>query len=488
MIVVAGLYALATLALVAFGLSLGVLAGVRALRAPRTVARPTPPAWPDVLVQVPVYNEPPAVVARALDAIAALDYPGGLAVQLLDDSTDASTAANAEACATLAARGVPTEHLQRDARAGFKAGALANGLAASGAPLVAIFDADFTPHPSFLRRTVPALLADDELAFVQARWTHPRADRTLLGRVQAALLDLHFVVEQGGRDRAGWPLAFNGTAGVWRRAAIDAAGGWSGDTLAEDLDLALRAHLAGWRARLLDDVEAPADLPPTLDAWRSQQRRWLKGTSEVRRALWGRVLRSSLGAWDRASMSVQLAMPLTIPALLTVILLHPVLAWAHATGSGPGDLYFAALSAGYAALGGAVLAHSVAQRFLHPDAWIRRTLARLPLVLAAPLALVVPGTLAAFEAGLGRRTPFVRTPKGALRQPARVRWPELALAVYSALGALALAEAGAWGPLLFQSLFVVGLAGVARAASTGAPAARSAPSLRPVAAASARGI
>ena len=488
MIVAAGLYALATLALVAFGLSLGVLASVRALRPPRPVACPAPEAWPDVLVQVPVYNEPPAVVARALDAVAALDYPGGLAVQLLDDSTDASSSANAETCARLAARGVAVEHLRRRARDGFKAGALANGLATSSAPLVALFDADFTPRPSFLRRTVPALLADDELAFVQARWTHPLADQTRLGRVQAALLDLHFVVEQGGRDRAGWPLAFNGTAGVWRRAAIDAAGGWSGDTLAEDLDLALRAHLAGWRARLLDDVEAPADLPPTLDAWRSQQHRWLKGTSEVRRALWGRVLRSSLRLRDRASISVQLAMPLTIPALLTVIVLHPALAWAHATGRGPGDLYFAALSAGYAALVGAVVAHSVAQRFLHPASWGRRTLARLPLVLAAPLALVVPGTLAALEAALGRRTPFVRTPKGARRQPARVRWPELALAAYSGAGALALAGVGAWGPLLFQSLFVIGLAGVARTSSTGDAASRSAPSLRPVAAASARGI
>ena len=488
MIVVAGLYALATLALVAFGLSLGVLASVRALRAPRPVARPTPEAWPEVLVQVPVYNEPPAVVARALAAIAAIDYPGRIAVQLLDDSTDASPAANAATCASLAARGLAIEHRRRRARDGFKAGALAGGLAASDAPLVAIFDADFAPHPSFLRRTVPALLAADDRAFVQARWTHPDADRTLLGRVQAALLDLHFVVEQGGRDRAGWPLAFNGTAGVWRRAAIDAAGGWSGDTLAEDLDLALRAHLAGWRARLLDDVEAPADLPPTLDAWRSQQRRWLKGTSEVRRKLWGRVLGSSLRLRDRVSLSVQLAMPLTIPALLTVILLHPVLAWAHATGQGPGDLYFAALSAGYAALGGAVVAHSVAQRFLHPETWGRRTLARLPLVLAAPLALVVPGTLAAVEAGLGRRTPFVRTPKGALRQPARVRWPELALAAYSAGGALALADAGAWGPLAFQCLFVIGLAGVSRTSSAAAPAPRSVASLRPVATATARGI
>lgn len=465
MILAAGLYALATLVLVAFGISLGVLATLRTVRTDsRPVVRETPPPgepWPDVVVQIPVYNEPPAVVARALASIAAQDYPGLLRVQLLDDSTDGSQAANASSCLALRAEGIAIDHRMRDARDGYKAGALAAGLEASEAPLVAIFDADFSPQPDFLSRTVPALLANDELAFVQARWTHPNADRTLLGRVQAALLDLHFIVEQGGRDRAGWPIVFNGTAGVWRRAAITDAGGWNGDTLAEDQDLALRAHLAGWRARLLDDVEAPADLPATLDAWRTQQHRWLKGTSEVRRSLWNRVLRSSLRPVEKLSVTAQLAMPFTIPALLTIILLHPVLAWAHAVGEGPGDLFFAALGAGYAALVGAVLAHGVVQRTLHPEAWLRRTVVRLPLVFAAPLGLVVPGTLALIEAQLGRRTPFVRTPKVAAVQRARIRWPEVLLALASAWGAFALADAGAWGPLLFQSLFVLGLGAVA---------------------------
>ena len=482
MIVVAGLYALATLVLVAFGISLGVLATLR-VRVPRPVARAVlapDDAWPDVVVQVPVYNEPPALVARALAAIAAQDYPGGLHIQLLDDSTDGSRAANATTCDALASRGVAIEHRVRTSRDGYKAGALAAGLAASDAPLAAVFDADFGPQPDVLLRSVPALLADPELAFVQARWTHPDADRTLLGRVQAALLDLHFVVEQGGRDRAGWPIVFNGTAGVWRRAAIEAAGGWSGDTLAEDQDLSLRAHLAGWRARLLDDVEVPADLPPTLDAWRTQQHRWLKGTSEVRRALWGRVLRSSMRRRDKVSVSAQLAMPFTIPALLTVLLLHPVLAWAHATGTGPGDLFFAALGAGYLALVGAVLAHGVVQRALYPEAWLRRTVVRLPLVFAAPLGLVVPGTLALLEAQLGRRTPFVRTPKSASVPRARVRWPEAVLAAASAMGAVALAGVGAWGPLLFQSLFVVGLGAVAWTGPAGEGSVEPAPHARQI--------
>lgn len=460
MSVLAGLYAFATLVLVAFGVSLGVLATLRATR-DRPVERIEPATWPDVLVQVPIYNEPPSVVARVLTSLARQAYSGQLHIQLLDDSTDGSQIANAATCDALATRGRVIEHRTRPSREGYKAGALAAGLAASDAPLVAVFDADFSPQPDFLHHTVPALLAEDELAFVQAQWIHPGADATLLGRVQAALLDLHFVVEQGGRDRIGWPIMFNGTAGVWRRIAIEEAGGWNGDTLAEDQDLALRAHLAGWRARLLDDVEAPADLPPTLDAWRTQQHRWLKGTSEVRRALWSRVLRSALTRREKLSVSAQLAMPFTIPALLTIIVLHPVLAWAHAVGIGPGDLFFAALGTGYVALVGAVLAHSVVQRTLHPDMWLRRTVMRLPLVFAAPLGLVIPGTLALLEAQIGRRTPFVRTPKGDLPHRMHIRWPEALLALTSAVGAVALAMVGAWGPLLFQSLFVCGLGAVA---------------------------
>lgn len=479
MIVLASLYAFATLVLVAFGLSLGVLAILRTVRE-RPVKRIETCEWPAVLVQVPVYNEPPTVVADALASIAAQDYPGQVRIQLLDDSTDGSRAANAATCDALVRPTLQIEHRTRASREGFKAGALAAGLARSEAPLVAVFDADFTPRSDFLRRTVPALLADDALAFVQARWAHPDADRTLLGRVQAALLDLHFVVEQGGRDRAGWPIVFNGTAGVWRRAAIDSAGGWHGDTLAEDQDLSLRAHLAGWRGRLLEDVETPASLPSTLDAWRTQQRRWLKGTSEVRRKLWSRVLGSRLRRSEKASVTAQLLMPWTIPALLLVILLHPVLAWVHAIGRGPGDVFFATLGIGYAALGGAVLAHAVMQRALHPTKWLRRTVTRLPLVFAAPLGLVVPGTLALLEAQLGHPTPFVRTPKGIHAPSVRLRWPEAMLAITSAVGAVALANVGAWGPVLFQSLFVVGLGAAAWTGPAGPLRTRSAPRTQPV--------
>lgn len=458
---VVGLYALATAVLVGLGLHAFVLAVVRSVRPRRPLPEAEPPAeWPAVVVQIPVYDEPTRLVARALDAATALDYPGRVEVQLLDDSPPASRRANAALCAERRTLGV--RHLSRDVRDGFKAGALAHGLAHTDAPLAAIFDVDFRPAPDTLRRLVPALLADAGLAFVQAMWTHPEADATALGRAQAAILDLHFAVEQTGRDRAGLPLVFNGTAGVWRVAAIEAAGGWQGDTLAEDLDLALRAQTAGWRARLAEDARVPADLPPTVAAWRRQQARWAKGLAEVARKDLGRVWSSGLGLRARLAATAHTALSLSLPSLLTVILLHPVVASAQALGLGPGRSVFAALGAGYVALAGLVVAHVVAQRALYPTTW-RRRLSHVPLTLLAPLVLVVPASRGVAEAVLGRRTPFLRTPKGGGGggEPAGA---EVALAAYAIAGAVALVGLGAWGALAFQGLLAVGLVGVVIAA------------------------
>ena len=449
MLVVVVLYALASAFLVAVGLHLGVLAGVRATRPARPVPTEQPPVWPPVLVQVPVYNEPPALVARVLDAVGQTAYAGPVRVQLLDDSTDGSAADNAGTCA---ARGV--EHVRRGSREGFKAGALAAGLGRSDAPFAAVLDVDFVPPPDFLTRTVGALVADGGLAFAQARWVHPEAEATALGRVQAAVLDVHFAVEQGGRDRAGLPIAFNGTAGTWRTAAIRDVGGWHGDTLAEDLDLALRAQLGGWRARLLHDLTVPATLPPTLAAWRVQQTRWTKGGVEVGRKLLGRVWRSGLPLVTRVAVTMQTLVALALPALLTIVLLHPWVAVGQAVGAAPA-VVMQALSAGYLALGGVLFAHAVAQRAIYPATW-RRRLARVPLVLAAPLALVGPASRGVAEALAGRRSPFVRTPKDGRGGPARVPLADLALALYSVGGAVAVGAAGAWAALPFQAILAVG--------------------------------
>ena len=482
-------YAVATFVLAGLGLHAGVLAALRLRRPPRPLPRADGAPWPPVVVQLPVYDEPPALVARALDAALALEARGPVEVQLLDDSPRAGRLANAALCAERRGRaerrGVALRHLPRADRAGFKAGALAHGLASAGRParpaggdlrlpsgdprlpggdlrLAAVFDVDFRPAPDTLLRLVPALLADPGLAFVQAVWAHPGADATALGRAQGAVLDLHFAVEQAGRDRAGLPLTFNGTAGVWRAAAIEAAGGWHGDTLAEDLDLALRAQVAGWRARLAEDVRVPADLPATVAAWRRQQARWAKGLAEVGRKMTGRVWRSDLGLAARAEATVLAALSLSLPSLLVVCVLHPAVAFAGATGVGPGAGAYAALGAGWVGLVGLVAAHVVAQRALYAGAGVRR-LGRLPLVLAAPLALVVPATWAVLEAARGVQTPFERTPKTDRPAPTgHEGGAEAALAVYSALGLVALAAAGAWAGAAFQLVLAVGFAGAAR--------------------------
>ena len=427
-------YALAALVLAGLGLHALALAAVRVWRPARPLPRQAPAAgaWPDVVVQLPVYAEPPVLVSRALDAARAQDYPGRVEVQLLDDSPGPARAANAALCAARDAPDRPVRHLARAGRDGFKAGALAWGLAHTGAPFAAVFDVDFRPAPNVLRQLVPALLADTSLAFVQAVWTHSDAERTALGRAQSAVLDLHFAVEQAGRDRAGLPLVFNGSAGVWRTAAVRAAGGWQGDTLAEDFDLALRAQAAGWRARLAEDVRVPADLPPTPAAWRRQQARWAKGLVEVARKGLGVAWRSGLGLRARLALTAHAALGLSLPSLLLVVLLHPVVAGAEALGLGPGPGVFAVLGAGYAALAGVVAAHAVAQRALYPDGW-RRRLAWLPVVLLAPLGLAVPAARAVAEAARGRRTPFARTPKGPAAG-AGSGAAEAALAAYSLTG------------------------------------------------------
>ena len=458
----AALYALATAVLVVQGLRLGGLALGRRFARARPPRRATPEtwprsAWPRVCVQVPVYNEP-AVVARAVDAACAMRYPD-LEVQLLDDSTDRTRTLGARAVARAQARGVRATHLTRESRDGYKAGALAAGLAHTTAPLVAVLDADFVPDPGWLERAVPALLGDPALAFVQCRWGHRNADHSWLTRAQAAILDLHFGVEQAGRHRLRRVLPFNGTAGIWRREAIEAAGGWSGATLAEDLDLALRAHVAGWRGAFLESETVDADLPETPAAWHRQQARWAKGMTEVLRLRGRALLGSALSVREKAWALLDVSAPMAYPALLVAILLHPVLAVLAATERGPGATYFALLGLGWLGLGGVLLAHAVAQR--DRTAPLARRLADVGLGLAAPVSLALVGTRAVAEAVVGRRTAFARTPKGIREGDGEHAWGERALAVYSLGLGVVLAAMGAWAPFAFQGVFALSLAVVA---------------------------
>lgn len=251
--------------------------------------------WPRVTVQLPIFNEM-YVAERLIDAVSKLDYPRHrLEIQVLDDSTDETRELVAVRVAALVAEGFDICHLHRDERTGFKAGALAAGCQVAKGELLAVFDADFVPSTDFLRRSVPHF-QDAQVGMVQARWGHLNREYSLLTRVQAILLDGHFVVEHAARHSSGCFFNFNGTAGIWRRQAITEAGGWDHDTLTEDLDLSYRAQLSGWKFVYLPDLVVPAELPAEINAYKSQQHRWAKGSVQTGRKLLGRVLRAPL-AW-----------------------------------------------------------------------------------------------------------------------------------------------------------------------------------------------
>jgi cellulose synthase/poly-beta-1,6-N-acetylglucosamine synthase-like glycosyltransferase len=300
--------ALILIAVSFLSIQLIMLAWVRLFRAQPKVAMAamTDAELPHVLVQLPVCNEGPLALRVAM-AACALDWPKDrLTIQLLDDGSQENHLALAASLAGRIPDGVNLQLLRRGDRKGFKAGNLAFGLAHCDAPFVAIFDADFVPAPDFLRRTVPALVADAGLCFVQARWGHNNRNTNWLTRVQGVLLDSHFAVEQEARFRAGLPMSFNGTAGVWNRLAIEQAGGWTGDTLTEDLDLSMRCVMQGWRSAMLPEIEVPGELPQTAAAWRAQQARWTKGHAQCARKLLPQIWASAMPFWQKTAMTAQM--------------------------------------------------------------------------------------------------------------------------------------------------------------------------------------
>ena len=410
---------------------------------------------PRVLVQVPLYNEG-ELVRRALAAIVALDWPRErLEVQVLDDSSDGSEALSRAAVAEAAAAGLDIQLIHRTRRTGYKAGALAAGLGRSSAELVAIFDADFEPAPDFLRRTAAGLAADPRLAFCQTRWGHANRGASLLTRAQARLLDGHFRVEQEARARLGLPIPFNGTCGLWRRAAIEDAGGWQGDTLTEDLDLSLRAQLRGWRAAYLGDLEVPGTLPESARAWRTQQFRWTKGFLQCALKLLPRVWASALlPTWQKPLVTLQLLQPMAFPIGLACTLAGlPFIAGAAVAGPGLAAQAVATSVIGILGTLGFMLAGTVAHT--------RRGAPREAVAaLFLSTGLLLSNARAAAEALLGHRSEFVRTPKSpGLAAPAS-RSGVMELAAGLGLLAFVLAEhpvSAVYLTLVIGGLVILGL-------------------------------
>ena len=289
-----------SLLLFAFGLNLFYLT-VRAARLqPRPAPREVASRDARVCVQLPVYNER-YVAQRVLDATCAIEWPRDrFEVQVLDDSNDETVQIVADRVAYWRRNGIAVEHVRRNSRKGFKAGALAHGLGRTSAEFVAIFDADFVPTPDFLTRTIGSF-DDPRVAFVQARWGHLDEGYSWFTRLQALFIDFHFLVEQAVRFTSGYFVNFTGSAGVWRRAAIDDAGGWTATTLTEDLDLSYRAQLRGWTASFVEDLVVPEELPVSIDAYRHQQSRWATGSFQCAFRLLRPVWRSS----NRAAVKIQ---------------------------------------------------------------------------------------------------------------------------------------------------------------------------------------
>jgi len=273
---------------------------------------------PFITLQLPVYNEK-YVILRLLESAAKLNYPSSkLEIQILDDSTDETTEIIRNFINTQTSIHV-FSHVRRSDRFGFKAGAMAYGLKEAKGEFIAIFDADFVISPDFLEQVVP-YFSDQSVGVVQTKWKHLNESYSLLTRAQAIMLNTHFSIEQLGRSSAHGFINFNGTAGVWRRACIDDAGGWHADTLTEDLDLSYRAQIKKWRFEYLFDVGSPAELPITFEAYRTQQHRWSKGAAECVRKNWGLLWQSKvplkakiLGSFHLLNSSVYL---LIIPLVL----------------------------------------------------------------------------------------------------------------------------------------------------------------------------
>lgn len=472
---IATLYALAMLVLLVYGVNLLWLAATYARKEtliPGSVPDPdavsVPDAsWPIVTVQLPLYNEA-FVAERLIDACAALNYPKQrLEIQVLDDSTDTTTDIVARRVVYWQKRGLDMLHIRRNNREGYKAGALQNGLRLARGTFIAIFDADFLPMPDFLPRMLPHF-DHPQVGMVQARWAHLNADTSLLTQIQAFGLDAHFAVEQYVRNRAACFMNFNGTAGIWREACIQDAGGWESDTLAEDLDLSYRAQLRGWQFRYIADVSVPAELPETMQALRTQQFRWTKGAAETAKKLLGALWRSDQPRRVKWEGSLQLTAHVVFPFLLLAALLHAPLLYLEQTNQGPGELYFALLGFGLIGFLGFFLAQLFAQRALYPD-WANRSLF-FPVFMAGSTGLALNNTIALWEALRGKRSAFVRTPKVrpqahssntlALRYHAKrlpvVVWLEALLALYCFAGLAMIIYFGEWAAVPFQLLFAVG--------------------------------
>jgi cellulose synthase/poly-beta-1,6-N-acetylglucosamine synthase-like glycosyltransferase len=366
-----------------------------------------PENLPRVTIQLPLFNEY-YVVERLIDAVCNIEYPKDLLeVQVLDDSTDDTVELAQKLVEDYSNRGFDIKYIHRTNRQGYKAGALKEGLEIAQGEFVAIFDADFVPKKDFLMKTIPHF-KDDNVGMVQTRWEHLNEDYSFLTRSQALALDGHFVIEQQVRNKAGFFINFNGTAGVWRKSTIIDAGNWQPDTLTEDLDLSYRAQLRGWRFVFLNDVTSPAELPADINGLKTQQFRWTKGAVETAKKILPKVLKAKLPLKIKLESFVHLTSNIVFPFIMLVAILNiPLVIIKNQIGGYDG--YYTLMSVFVLASVSTFLFYMYAQRAIHLD-W-RKRLLLFPVFLAGSMGFAVNNTKAVLEALFNKKTGFARTPK-----------------------------------------------------------------------------
>ncbi|HUR30528.1 MAG TPA: cellulose synthase family protein [Saprospiraceae bacterium] len=371
---------------------------------------------PFVTIQLPIYNER-YVVERLLDNIVHLDYPANkLEIQVLDDSTDDTSIVCKDKIEKYKSQGYDMKYLHRSERDGFKAGALRDALLEANGEYIAIFDADFLPPKDFLKQTIP-YFNDPKVGVVQTRWEHINEDFSLITRLQAFQLNVHFTIEQGGRQNGGYLLQFNGTAGVWRRKTITDAGGWQADTLTEDLDLSYRAQMKGWKIIYRKDVISPAELPSEMSGLKSQQFRWMKGGAENAKKLIPSILRSEMSFIKKLHATAHLlSSSIFLLVFLLAVLSVPALfmmSTIHLNVRIYGIFMLGMMSTG------AIYFTANKDTAWKEDSVVRKMIKftiMFPLFLSLSMGLSLHNSIAVLQGYLGRKSAFVRTPKFNIHQ------------------------------------------------------------------------
>jgi cellulose synthase/poly-beta-1,6-N-acetylglucosamine synthase-like glycosyltransferase len=431
-------------------------------------------SWPDVTVQLPVYNEP-HVIRRLIDSVANLDYPAErLTIQVLDDSTDETTSIAAERVGYWQSRGIRMFHYRRNDRSEYKAGNLKFGMSKTESEFIAIFDADFVVPTDWLKCALTPFFEPDgqRVGLVQTRWIHLNESHSPLTRAQALLMDGDFGVDKQVRSDQGLFLRFNGAAGIWRRRCIEETGGWNGEVLSEDLDLSYRAQLAGWRFKYVMSVGAMAELPVTMSAFRIQQARWACGSMQVFRRVFSQIVFARISLWKKWQALIHLTGYLIYPLIILMVLLSLPLAF----GDTMKQLQIPMLIVGVAGVGAPIF-FALGEWNLYPQqAWWKR-FAWFPFLSMLWIGIAVSLTQSVVVGLLNVRSPFHRTPKtgaqdnGARPVKSHRRYVkvnvntllEIVFCLYALLVVVIDIQYGNWMGAAILGLYAIGFAWVASA-------------------------